>query len=143
MKVYFYEKQLILSYYFSTTLEGIPGAFLAELSPEESAPLFLGFANKTIAPQATAPTRASGVTGASPKGSQVSVHRVGPNSCGRMTQYAQSSTYNCGARSRGRGDCTPPVLRERAGPSLPLPRARAGPKSPDLSTRRPRGGFSA
>lgn len=65
VKVYFYEKQLILSYYFSTVLEGMSLAFLAELSPEESAPLFLGCANRKRELLGPAPALLSGVRGAS------------------------------------------------------------------------------
>ena len=69
MEVYFYEKQLLLSYYFSAALEGISRLFLVELSLEEAAPLFLGFVNKKrgllrwLRPR----PRVSGAKGSSPK----------------------------------------------------------------------------
>lgn len=65
VEVYFYEKQLILSYYFSTVLEGMSRAFLAERSPEESAPLFLGCTNRKRELLGPAPALLCGVKGAS------------------------------------------------------------------------------
>lgn len=47
VEVYFYERQLILSYYFSVALEGISlDLSLVEPSLEEAALLFPGFVNK-------------------------------------------------------------------------------------------------
>lgn len=138
MEVYFYERQLILSYYFSAALEGISRPFLVELSLEEAAPLFPGFVNKKRGllrwlrpPPAPPPTQISGAKGPNPIGVPAvrpQGARVGPilttglrphdssmrgaplrtRSAGPAVKGAQNPAPTRDPRTRGAG---PPPLR--------------------------------
>lgn len=146
VKVYFYEKQLILSCYFSTVLEGMSRAFLAELSPEESAPLFLGCANRKRELLGPAPALLSGVKGVcqerdpmcwSPGSGPMAAKRpAAPRLQGarRPTRSPRRPT-----RARAAGPGTHPRSASAWGPTPPRPAHASG----VLRAPRPRGGFVA
>lgn len=146
-KVYFYEKQLILSYYFSTVLEGMSLAFLAELPPEESAPLFLGCANRKRELLGPAPALLSGVRGASQEGGpECPSPGSGPIAAQRPAasrlQSARDAPLVPGSRrrpagARAAGSGTHP-RSARAWGSAPRPAQATG----VLCARWPRGGVS-
>lgn len=105
VEVYFYEKQLILSYYFSTVLEGMSRAFLAERSPEESAPLFLECTNRKRELLGPAPALLCGVKGASQeRGPGCPSPGSGPTAAPRPAVTRLQGAPTCSPRRRAGGE---------------------------------------